>query len=90
MDQGPPRKRRRAVRHQAQHHAHGGPIRARRGGLLVSGGLPGDLVPTNDIPLAWPNSVEADDNFIYVSDMLNARLLRLRKTFATTETVKVE
>lgn len=54
------------------------------------GGLPGDLVPTNDIPLAWPNSVEADDDFVYVSDILNARLLRLRKTFATTETVKVE
>ncbi len=52
------------------------------------GGLPGDLVPTTDIPLAWPNSVEADDDFIYVSDMLNARLLRLRKTFATTETVR--
>lgn len=53
------------------------------------GGLPGDLVPTTDIPLAWPNSVEADDGFIYISDMLNARLLRLKKTFATTETAKI-
>ncbi len=54
------------------------------------GGLPGDLVPTKDIPLAWPNSVEADDDFIYVSDMLNARLLRLKKTFTTAETVRLK
>lgn len=53
-------------------------------------GLAGDLAPTNDIPLAWPNSVQADDQFIYVSDMLNARLLRLAKTFAAAGRVKLE
>ncbi|MFO1043651.1 MAG: hypothetical protein U0941_17855 [Planctomycetaceae bacterium] len=54
------------------------------------GGLPGDLVPTADIPLAWPNSVDADDNFVYVSDMLNARLLRLRKNYANTDSVSLQ
>ncbi|MCA9067336.1 MAG: SMP-30/gluconolactonase/LRE family protein, partial [Planctomycetaceae bacterium] len=45
------------------------------------GGLPGDLVPTKDIPMAWPNSVDSTDDFIYVSDIINARILRLKKTF---------
>jgi DNA-binding beta-propeller fold protein YncE len=45
------------------------------------GGLPGELVPTKGIPLAFPNSVGATDNFIYVGDMVNLRLLRLKKQF---------
>lgn len=45
------------------------------------GGLPGDLAPTKDIPLAWPNSVDATDDYIYVSDIVNVRLLRIQKNF---------
>jgi hypothetical protein len=45
------------------------------------GGLEGDLVPTRDIPMAWPNSVDATDDYIYVGDLVNIRLLRIRKTF---------
>ncbi len=51
------------------------------------GGLKGELVPTRDIPLAFPNSVDATDDYIYVADMINRRLLRLRKTFAAAEAV---
>jgi hypothetical protein len=47
------------------------------------GGLPGDLIPTKGIPLAFPNSVGATDNYIYVADMVNLRLLRLVKNFKT-------
>jgi hypothetical protein len=54
------------------------------------GGLPGDLVPTKDIPMAWPNSVDATDDFICVSDALNVRLMRLAKTFAAVETVGIK
>jgi DNA-binding beta-propeller fold protein YncE len=50
------------------------------------GGLPGDLVPTKDVPLGFPNSVEATDNFIYVADMVNIRLLRLKKQFSLEST----
>ncbi|QDU21012.1 hypothetical protein [Urbifossiella limnaea] len=46
-----------------------------------TGGLPGDLVPTRGIPLAFPNSVGVTDDHIYVADMVNLRLLRARKTF---------
>jgi DNA-binding beta-propeller fold protein YncE len=46
-----------------------------------TGGLPGDLVPTKGIPLAFPNSVDATDEYIYVADMVNLRLLRIRKDF---------
>lgn len=45
------------------------------------GGLPGDLVPTVGIPLGFPNSVGATDNFIFVADMVNLRLLRIKKLF---------
>jgi hypothetical protein len=54
-----------------------------------TGGLEGDLVPTRDVPMAWPRSVDATDDYIYVTDIINIRLLRLKKTFAATETCKV-
>jgi len=50
------------------------------------GGLPGDLVTTKDVPLAWPNSVDATDDYIYVSDIVNVRLLRIEKKFALSMT----
>jgi DNA-binding beta-propeller fold protein YncE len=53
-------------------------------------GLPGDRVPTKDVPMAYPNSVDATDDYIYVGDMGNCRLLRLAKTFAAEETVAVK
>ncbi|MCG3180355.1 MAG: hypothetical protein BIFFINMI_02714 [Phycisphaerae bacterium] len=46
------------------------------------GGLEGDLTPTPGIPMAYPNSVDATDNYIYVADLVNVRLLRIAKTFA--------
>ena len=45
------------------------------------GGFPGELVPTKGIPLAFPNSVAATDNYIYVADMVNLRLLRMKKKY---------
>jgi len=45
------------------------------------GGLPDELVPTKGIPLAFPNSVGATDNYIYVADMVNLRLLRMKKKY---------
>jgi len=47
-----------------------------------TGGLPDDLVPTKDIPMALPASVAATDDYIYVGDMVNLRVLRIRKNFA--------
>ena len=37
--------------------------------------------PTKGIPLAFPNSADATDNYVYVADMVNLRLLRLKKIF---------
>jgi len=54
------------------------------------GGLEGDLVPTKDIPMACPNSVDASDEYIYVGDMANCRLLRIAKTFAATELIPIK
>ncbi len=54
-----------------------------------TGGLPGDLVPTSDVPMAWPNSVDATDEHVFVSDIVNIRILRLAKTFAASETAEI-
>jgi hypothetical protein len=56
--------------------------------LLSAGGLAGDLVPTGDIPLGFPNSVACTDDYIYVADMVNLRVLRVRKEFALTAASK--
>jgi hypothetical protein len=48
------------------------------------GGLPGERVGTKGIPLGFANSVTATDNFIYVGDMVNHRLLRVQKKFRLT------
>jgi len=53
------------------------------------GGLKGDLVPTKDVPMSCPNSVDATDDYIYVSDMNNIRLLRLAKTFSADKMAKI-
>jgi hypothetical protein len=52
-----------------------------------TGGLDGDLVPTKEIPMGWPSSVDATEDYIYVSDIVNIRVLRLAKTFAASETI---
>jgi hypothetical protein len=39
--------------------------------------------------MAWPNSVDATDDYVYVSDIVNVRLLRLAKTFAAAKTCPV-
>ena len=54
------------------------------------GGLEGDLVPTKGIPLACPNSVDATDDYIYVGDIVNIRLLRLAKQFTAVEAVEIK
>jgi hypothetical protein len=38
---------------------------------------PGSLVPQPDIPLAWPVGAAASEDFIYVTDMINTRLLQV-------------
>lgn len=55
-----------------------------------TGGLADDHVPTPGIPMGWPNSVDATDDYIYVSDIVNIRLMRLAKTFAAAETVEIK
>ncbi len=41
------------------------------------GGLPGEQVPTGDIPLAYAHTVDLSDDYIYVGDLNNNRVLRL-------------
>jgi DNA-binding beta-propeller fold protein YncE len=55
-----------------------------------TGGLGSDLVPTKDIPMALPNSVAATDDYIYVADMVNLRVLRIAKTFAASRTASMK
>lgn len=52
-----------------------------------TGGLPGGTVPTAGVPLGFPNSVDATDDYIYVADMINQRLMRLARTFRVSSTL---
>jgi hypothetical protein len=49
-----------------------------RGGL--SG--PGELIAEPAFPLAWPTSVAASEDFIYIGDRVNARLMRVKMVYA--------
>ncbi len=55
-----------------------------------TGGLKSNLAPTRDIPMALPNSVAATDDYLYVADMVNLRILRIAKTFAASETASTK
>ncbi|MBL8026770.1 MAG: T9SS type A sorting domain-containing protein [Fibrobacteres bacterium] len=41
----------------------------------------GSLVPGPQIPLIWASGVSTSDDYIYISDLINARILRVQKTF---------
>lgn len=43
---------------------------------------PGSPVPLPSIPLGWPVTAAASDNFIYVGDLLNNRVARVRMDYA--------
>jgi hypothetical protein len=43
---------------------------------------PGSLVPGPAFPMAWPAGVAASEDYIYVTDLVNARLMRVRMNYA--------
>jgi hypothetical protein len=43
---------------------------------------PGSLVPTAGVPMAWPTGAAASENFVYVTDMVNTRLVRVKMDYA--------
>ena len=53
------------------------------------GSLSSDATGNEDIPLAYPSSVGTTDNYVYVSDLVNIRLLRIKKSFALETTVPI-
>lgn len=52
----------------------------RYGNTDSRGGLegPGEVVPGTYVPLAWPYSTAASEDYVYVSDWVNARILRVK------------
>ncbi len=46
-------------------------------------------IKTPEIPLGWPEAVGASHKAIYVADVLNRRIVRLKKTFAAEEACPV-
>jgi hypothetical protein len=42
---------------------------------------PGLTLSSTDIPIAWPSSVAASENYIYVGDGVNARLVRVKMDY---------
>ena len=42
------------------------------------------------VPLGWPEAVAASDRALYVADVLNRRIVRMKKTYGATETCAVQ
>jgi DNA-binding beta-propeller fold protein YncE len=42
---------------------------------------PGQLIAQPAIPLAWPTSVGASEDYIYIADRINARLVRVQMVY---------
>jgi hypothetical protein len=49
----------------------------------------GSLVAKPEIPLGWPQAVGVSRRNVYVADLVNKRIVRLRKTYAATERVSI-
>jgi hypothetical protein len=60
------------------------------GNIDSRGALPGELVKGPEIPLAWPESVGVSEKAIYVADVANRRILRLKKSYAAEERVEIK
>lgn len=56
----------------------------RYGNTDSRGGLPGpgQVLAAPAIPFAWPSTAAASEDYIYVTDVLNARLVRVRMEYA--------
>lgn len=56
------------------------------GNLDSRGNQPGlptqDVVAGSEIPLGWPTSVAASEDYLYVSDYINYRIVRVKMTYA--------
>jgi len=50
---------------------------------------PGSAIPVPEIPLCWAQAVAAGDEFVYVADRLNRRLVRVRLAHEAEETCPV-
>ncbi len=47
------------------------------------------MIKTPDVPLGWPQAVGASYKAVYVSDVLNRRIVRMKTVYAAEETVDV-
>lgn len=43
---------------------------------------PGSLVPGPVFPMAWPTAVAASEDYLYITDLVNARLMRVKMNYA--------
>jgi hypothetical protein len=44
--------------------------------------LEGNWSSATEVPMSWPNSVDATENYIYVADFVNSGIVRMEKKFA--------
>jgi hypothetical protein len=43
---------------------------------------PGSMVPGPEFPMAWPAGVAASEDYIYITDLVNAHVLRIKMNYA--------
>jgi hypothetical protein len=51
---------------------------------------PGSMIPEPEIPFAWPSVVGVSDRAIYVSDLLNRRVVRVNISYTVSKQIPLE
>jgi hypothetical protein len=60
------------------------------GNIDSRGELEGSLIRSPAIPLGWPQAVGVSRSHVYVADVLNLRIVRLRKVYGTEQVCAVK
>jgi hypothetical protein len=60
------------------------------GNIDSRGELEGSLIRSPAIPLGWPQAVGVSRNHVYVADVLNLRIVRLKKAYGAEQVCAVE
>ena len=60
------------------------------GNIDSRGSSEDSLIKKPEIPIGWPQSVGVSQKYIYIADVLNRRIVRLKKVYAADQTVSIK
>jgi hypothetical protein len=60
------------------------------GNIDSRGDLEGSMIRTPPIPLGWPQAVGVSRDYVYVADVANMRIVRLKKVYGVEQVCAVK